>query len=127
MSLISWKCNSCEGVYIRYTSEGPCIFCNSQNVVLVEEPLFSSGVTPQETRDIEKLERDIISTVPDGVDLWNRADQAIETAYPRMEGALGNWGAQPIPNWGLLRAAIVRELSKVSTEAFQCGLNQVKK
>ena len=41
------------------------------------------------------------------------ADSIIEEAYPNIYGVeKGMWGAQRIPNWGILRGAIVRAILK---------------
>lgn len=46
-----------------------------------------------------------------GGDPWQAADRAIHEAYPDMDGkGAGWWGAQRIPNFGILRGAIVREI-----------------
>ena len=45
--------------------------------------------------------------------VWDLADSIIEEAYPNIYGVeKGMWGAQRIPNWGILRGAIVRAILK---------------
>jgi hypothetical protein len=44
------------------------------------------------------------------MDYFDIADKVISEAYP---GKPGYWGAQRIPNYGILRGAIVKALIKV--------------
>lgn len=50
------------------------------------------------------------------MDLWKIADKVIGTAYP---GKPGWWGEQRIPNYGILRGAIVQALVKCSISKRQ--------
>ena len=45
--------------------------------------------------------------------VWDIADSVIEQAYPNIYGGeKGMWGAKHIPNWGILRGAIVQAILK---------------
>lgn len=47
----------------------------------------------------------------DDYDMWKVADDAINEAYPDFYGKGARWwGAKLIPNWGILRGAIVKKL-----------------
>ena len=51
-----------------------------------------------------------------GCDPFDIADQVIEQAYPNFYNReKGWWGAQRIPNWGILRGAIAAAIYKERT------------
>lgn len=53
-------------------------------------------------------------------DFFDIADAIIEEAYPDIYNkGRGWWGAKRIPNWGILRGAIVKRLRQIET--CDCG------